>query len=147
LTAFARELSSGNLSFLQSIKDNSSMLTPDAQLNYLVERVRLANILPPDADLLQLQRLYQVFQANIRAWQSYQPQLYNGQITFFRANNSNNVTGYDYGWSGIAAVESYELPGDHYSIMSEPGIEMLAEVLKDLFAINQLRISSHKSEL
>ncbi len=82
----------------------------------------------------QLSRLFQVFRMNVHAMMRYQPQIYPGRITFFRADNPISDTSYDpiEDWRTLATggVEVHMVPGDHYTMLREPSVLVTAEWLR-----------------
>jgi amino acid adenylation domain-containing protein len=82
----------------------------------------------------QLGRLFQVFRGNAHATVSYQPQRYPGRITFFRPSDRLSETAYDpiEEWRNLAGdgVEVHVVPGNHYTILKEPAVLVLADWLK-----------------
>ena len=95
----------------------------------------------PAFDADQLNRLFQVFRANVHALMDYQPQRYPGRITFFRANDRLAEVAYDpiEDWQNWAAdgVEVHIVPGDHYTMLREPAVLVTAEWLKVCLNITQ----------
>ncbi len=95
----------------------------------------------PDLDPDQFDRLFQVFQANVQAMIDYEPQTYPGRITFFKATNSLGGRAYDQAedWRSVATdgVEVHMVPGNHYTILQEPSVLVLANWLKVCLSINQ----------
>ncbi|MGB8687456.1 MAG: alpha/beta fold hydrolase, partial [Microcoleus sp.] len=61
--------------------DELQQFPPEEQLNYILERSKNLNILPPEVSLEQMRHLMRVFQANREAMLSYIPQPYPGKIT------------------------------------------------------------------
>jgi thioesterase domain-containing protein len=105
-------------------------LAPDEQLNYFLERLKTANVFPPEAKLPQLRGLVQVFKANHQT--HYVPhEVYPNQITVFPASEQF----WDdpaMGWDQVSSepVETYSVPGDHMTMMTEPHVRVLAEKLR-----------------
>jgi thioesterase domain-containing protein len=64
----------------------------------------------------------------------YVPRLYPGRLTLFRAAQQPPTFDHDPedGWKEIAAggIDIYDVPGDHYSLLSEPNVQVLARELK-----------------
>jgi amino acid adenylation domain-containing protein len=77
----------------------------------------------------QMYSLLSVFKANIRAVRSYRPQLYNGKITLLLAQNST-VPHSAWDIFSLQPVDVQTIPGNHYSILKEPNVKILAEKLK-----------------
>ena len=90
--------------------------------------------MPPDLNLKQLIRLFEVFRTNVCALLSYKPQFYAGRITFFRASEqiADISTDPAKDWRNMAAagVEVHVVPGDHYTMLREPAVQVMAEWLK-----------------
>ncbi|HEX8921435.1 MAG TPA: amino acid adenylation domain-containing protein [Pyrinomonadaceae bacterium] len=107
---------------------------PDQQLAYVLEIAREANILPPDLDLSDVRRLYQVFKANVRAMQSYRPTPAECRVTLFQAVESpaSNRQETARGWDelALAGVEIHTVPGNHFDMVREPHVQTLAESLR-----------------
>jgi amino acid adenylation domain-containing protein len=73
--------------------------------------------------------------AFLRAAAGFRPRIYPGRLTLLRATGVEaallNVGSY-MGWSKLAAggVETFDVPGNHYTIMDEPNVTVLASMLK-----------------
>src|SRR6185503_17002498 len=114
---------------LKSIKFSGSELErlgPDEQLSYLFACARASNILPPDLELDQLQRLYQLFKINLGAILSYMPRSKQDRITLLRTDDCSTENGAA-GWESFATegVEVYVVPGNHFNMVREPFVETL----------------------
>ena len=85
-------------------------------------------------NLNQLGRLFEVFRTNVHAMLSYEPQPYPGRITFFRASEqiADNSIDPAKDWRNLAAegVEVHVVPGDHYTMLREPAVQVMADWLK-----------------
>lgn len=118
-------------------------IIPDEQLNHVLEKAKALNILPTEFNLKKITKLWKVFQANLQAMYSYIPQSYSGRTVIFQANEElRELTIYPIiNWNQvlIGDTDKYEIPGDHYSIMRNPNVEILATKLKECLnkAINQ----------
>ncbi|MBW4632889.1 MAG: amino acid adenylation domain-containing protein [Iphinoe sp. HA4291-MV1] len=90
--------------------------------------------IPPELELAQAQRLQQVFKSHIQAANNYSPQPYPGKITLFLAQEEVEADSEDLtlGWNKLAnqGVELHLVPGDHYSMISKPNVQVLAEKLQ-----------------
>ncbi|HET7288458.1 MAG TPA: alpha/beta fold hydrolase, partial [Pyrinomonadaceae bacterium] len=81
-----------------------------------------------------LDRLFKVFRANAQATVHYQPQPYEGRITYFRA--SDRISEYPIDpideWRNLAGdgVEVHVAPGNHYTMLKEPAVLVLADWLR-----------------
>jgi thioesterase domain-containing protein/acyl carrier protein len=100
------------------------------QLNLTLEQAKKLNDLP--AHLKQQHHLWQVFKANRLAMTRYQAQCYLGQLIWFGASNSRITASQAVSeWQALAteSIETYSLRGDHYSLLQEPTVKLLAEKL------------------
>ncbi len=130
MQTFARDLGLD----LESIRFSESELErlgPYEQLNYLFACARASNILPPDLELDQLQRLYQLFKINRGAMLSYMPRSKQDRITLLRTDDCSTENGAA-GWESFATegVEVYVVPGNHFNMVREPFVETLASQLR-----------------
>jgi amino acid adenylation domain-containing protein len=108
-------------------------LGPDEQLATLLENAKKAEIIPPSIGVEQLRNLLLIFKENILATWQYVPEVYPGNIILFRAEEQPlELSKYkNLGWDDWASegVEEHLIPGNHYSILREPNVKRLAEVL------------------
>ncbi|NEO91123.1 MAG: SDR family oxidoreductase, partial [Moorea sp. SIO3G5] len=118
----------------------------EQQLNYLLERLRIAGFkLSQD----ELKRIFQVYKANVQADVDYVPQeSYPTSITFFRAmetevfeatlGETTILEDPTWGWGEISAepVTIYEIPGNHFTMMREPHVQVLAQTLRTCLESN-----------
>ncbi|AUB43294.1 Non-ribosomal peptide synthetase component F (plasmid) [Nostoc flagelliforme CCNUN1] len=113
-------------------EDTLRTLMPDEQLNYFLARLKTAEILPPQATLEQVNGFLKVYKANTKANCAYMPQeAYHNQVTVFRAQEElcdNPSMGWDK--YSLKSVETYEVPGEHITMMAEPHVQVLAKHLK-----------------
>ncbi|WP_292877333.1 non-ribosomal peptide synthetase [Nostoc sp. NMS1] len=120
-------------------------LDAEAKLNYLAERLKVANLLPPQVGTKQLRGFLKVSKATGEAFDFYLPQhVYPSQITCFRASevNSDDVSSlFEYseilqdpalGWNEFSSktVEVHIVPGDHVTMMTQPHVLTLADRLQ-----------------
>ncbi|MEI2580369.1 amino acid adenylation domain-containing protein [Scytonema sp. PRP1] len=116
------------------------VLDPLEQLNYFKERLQMVNLLPPDVGIKQLQGIMQVFKTNFQTACVYMPQaIYPAQVTFFKASEIDAVS-HAYseildelglGWDKFSAqpLDIHLVPGDHFTMLSEPHVQVLAKQL------------------
>jgi thioesterase domain-containing protein/acyl carrier protein len=87
-------------------------------------------LVPRDLDLPQIQALFEVFRANVRAVQCYRPQPYPSSLMLVRASQDlGGAT--DGGWGRLATggVDLRVVEGDHFSMMTEPFVQGLADTI------------------
>jgi thioesterase domain-containing protein len=110
------------------------------QLNLMLAQAKMLEVVLPDGGLLQIHRLLQVFKTNVRAMWDYEPQPYPGQIILYKAaematpDEAESVerAGLTLGWERFSArpVKVHTVPGDHYTMLTEPHVQVLAGQLR-----------------
>lgn len=124
--------------------DKLKQLNSDEQLHYILEQVKKIDILPIEAGLQQIKWLLQVFRSNHRAFYSYTPQRYPGLINFFCASEQAfEVTeALSQRWESLTTggIKIHTIPGDHYTIVREPYVKVLAEQIE--VCLKQVRDTS-----
>jgi thioesterase domain-containing protein/acyl carrier protein len=105
-------------------------LSPVEQVDYAIEKVRVAGKIPPDVDLAQARQIANLWKWNIKALLAYQPEHYDGRVTYFRAaeRRERQVRFPEIPWTEISdgGIEIHVVPGDHYSIFEPPHVDVLA---------------------
>jgi amino acid adenylation domain-containing protein len=113
--------------------DDLRRVSPERRLPYLLELAQAADILPADIDERQIRGAIEVFTANMRAMRSYWPPTYAGRVTLLRAGEiaPGEPPEPTLGWGAVAlgGVEVFDIAGDHYTIVSPPHVQALAERL------------------
>ncbi|MDZ7965826.1 MAG: amino acid adenylation domain-containing protein [Nostoc sp. DedSLP03] len=113
---------------------------PDEQFKLLMRKANIVN----DAELQQFLRIYKLFKAHIQAMRDYVPQVYPGEITLFRATDeithdfqNSEFTSDDplLGWGKYSEqpIKLIEVPGNHFSMFTEPYVQELARQLRRCF--------------
>lgn len=128
---FAQQLGLAAESFAPQM-EHIRQLDPDTQLRYLLEQVQQARVLPPDVTPAQLRRRLGVFAAHRRALDGYVPRYAPQHITLFPARErlAQELPDPAKVWSRLAdGVEIHSIPGDHYTILRPPHVQILAERL------------------
>jgi amino acid adenylation domain-containing protein len=121
-------------------------LDPEAGLARVIERVRAAGALPPGFSAEQIGRLWRVFRANVRAVRAYTPRPAAGRTALFvtLGNPERDSLGTDLGWGRLVGdgLAVSDLPGDHYSLLREPGVQELADRLRQWLEARCLEASA-----
>jgi thioesterase domain-containing protein/acyl carrier protein len=107
-------------------------LTLDEQLEYFFEKAANSNLIPYDIGLAQLRHLFDLFKVNYHAAENYRPRKSAQQVILFQAAGTPPAEAAKKlkQWKKVAEVVTVQrLPGDHYSILSEPNVSVLAEKL------------------
>jgi thioesterase domain-containing protein len=121
--------------FLQAVPlsaDELRGLDTRGQVAVVMEKARQAGRLPADLDERRAVGVVEVFKANLRAARLWQPRPYPGQVTVFRAADSDRLvldgTG---GWGSLAAAaDVVTVPGDHLRMVAPPHVDELARALR-----------------
>jgi thioesterase domain-containing protein len=85
--------------------------------------------------------------AFLRAADSFRPCVYPGRLTLLRATEVESAlldVGPYMGWARLAAggVETFDVPGNHHTIMDEPNVTVLASMLKRCLETAELAAGS-----
>jgi amino acid adenylation domain-containing protein len=132
IAAFAADIGLPLESFNLS-PERLAQLEPAERLAYVLDEAKAANLVPPDFGLAQAERLYEVFKSNVRAVREYVPRVSPGRATLFKSSeqlarsNVDSTMGWDKFFEGGVSVHT--APGNHYTVMSEPGVQILAAQL------------------
>jgi thioesterase domain-containing protein len=90
-----------------------------------------------------------ILKAGSRAARNYDPKIYPGKITLFRATNLGGGIEHDpqMGWDGLAGggLETHVIPGYHAHIVLEPRVRVLAQHLIDAIGKAQKIKPSHQT--
>jgi len=114
--------------------EHLQQLSSEERLRYIIELAKQHKLFPPDFQLAQASHLLRTLRANLKATASYVPGKYAGSITLFRAGervlpaipHSETL-----GWGSVAdAVELHIVPGTHLTMITQPNVQVLAQLLK-----------------
>jgi len=117
-------------------------LNEEQQLLVALEAGKQARRLPSDFSLEQAWNLLHVFEANLKAKNSYVPQPYSGHILFFRASDpiQKVPVRLDSKWRQLVSeLEVHDIPGNHFTMLSHPdNVRLLANALKQSLEFKHL---------
>ncbi|BAZ09555.1 amino acid adenylation domain-containing protein [Calothrix sp. NIES-4071] len=142
LAEFAKSIERFLAKNLDISYDTLQSLVWEEQLEYVLQHLKMVNILPPNADNTQLNNLVQVFKTNSVI--NYVPQqVYPTPITLLRSSEtsfeeptselpSEILQDSAWGWGKFSAepVDVYFAPGNHTTMMTPPHVQVLAERLR-----------------
>ncbi|HSF41540.1 MAG TPA: amino acid adenylation domain-containing protein, partial [Thermoanaerobaculia bacterium] len=104
------------------------------KLDHVVRLAHATGLLPLDLGLPQIKPLYEVFAANLQASRSYTPGPYSGSLTLWFSEQTLSTFSQEllFGWNRLAlgGIETSTLPGDHYSLLRQPQVKLLADQIK-----------------
>ena len=81
-------------------------------------------------------RVFNVTEANLKALRSYTWKTFPGKAILFVAKDEPKGAAWDYdlqlGWGNfvVGEVKTYKIPGDHFSVVREPNVSVLAAAFK-----------------
>jgi thioesterase domain-containing protein/acyl carrier protein len=136
---FVEELMGEHLSISY---ENIAALTPDEQVSYFKQQLELVGFLPPQTDIKLVRGLLQVFriqsQINYVLCNTAHVPIY-----LFRSQERDSPPELlselwqdpAWGWNQFSdeEVQIYHVPGNHFSMMTEPHVEILAQHLQKSF--------------
>jgi thioesterase domain-containing protein/acyl carrier protein len=106
-------------------------LSHEERIPILIARAQQQGLVPPDVGLEEIQPILHVCRANIRADLSYTIEPYPGKMALFRTTQHQDQDGHDWNWERfVAEVETFEVPGDHNTLIRDPNVRVLASLLK-----------------
>jgi thioesterase domain-containing protein len=110
-------------------------LSLDEQLEFLLENGNGHSQFPIDIGISQLRHLFELFKVNVLAAENYRPAKSTQQVIVLQAAavSPKRAAKALKRWEKVAdVVEALRLPGDHYSIVTEPNVTLLAEQIKSV---------------
>jgi thioesterase domain-containing protein len=140
LAAFVRDLGGWRVEDLDISRESFGHLDPEEQLGICLERLQMANVVPSELTVARVHPLLNTFKRNVRAGARYVARPYSGsgRITLVRTREQvfedfpSPAQHPDYGWSELAngQVEVHELPGNHYTLLTEPHVSTVAGMIQ-----------------
>ncbi|MEH1866381.1 MAG: amino acid adenylation domain-containing protein [Nostoc sp.] len=117
----------------------------DEQLKYVLEYLKMLEILPLDADTTSLKQLMHAFKVDVKAFFEYVPQqVHPVPLALLRASVSNIKEPVNesepgifhdvaWGWNTLSSepVNVQFVPGNHITMMIPPHVQVLADRLRD----------------
>ncbi|HKB24495.1 MAG TPA: amino acid adenylation domain-containing protein, partial [Methylomirabilota bacterium] len=130
-TAVARA-AHGDERNLPAFREGLDRLDSEEQLGRFMTTVMGLDAVPEDLGLPEIGRARRLWSANLRATLSYEPEVFPHRITLFRAAHGRPKDP-TLGWADFmsAPVEVHEVPGDHYTMLAQPHVGVLAARLRD----------------
>jgi amino acid adenylation domain-containing protein len=133
LAAFGDEMAQGLTGGVRGLLAHLRRIAPDARREFLLRHLKLDRVYHLETGPERVSRLLKVLRANLLAGARYAPTTpFAGRLTVFRA--ADRVGGSSdpaMGWSRLAGegVTTRTIPGDHYTILATPGVQILADAL------------------
>nr|WP_279636949.1 non-ribosomal peptide synthetase [Corallococcus llansteffanensis] len=132
---FAQDLMGVSLADLSLDTAELATLEPEAALARVLESAARAGALPPGVDSANPAALFRVFEANLEAARRYHPPAMNQRVLRVQAEELADTGPGDGGWSALVGtkLESHRLPGSHYTLLREPVVQAVADLLTKAF--------------
>ena len=108
-------------------------LEPDDRVRQVLNQGRELGIIDK-AQASQLELIFDVFKSNLQVASTYTPQPYQQKITVFKASgdlNSEVSPQLESSDIVLGGIEKYAVPGEHFTMLKEPHVRVLAARLKD----------------
>jgi thioesterase domain-containing protein/acyl carrier protein len=118
--------------------DDLRSLSLEEQIEFLLEKAAGYGQFPTDVGIPQLRHLFELFKVNVHASERYRPARSEQQIILLQATDAppRHATTVLKRWQKVAeVVKAQRLPGDHYSLLTEPNVNLLAEHVKTLLSV------------
>lgn len=124
-------------------------LSTEEQLAAFQQRAEAAQLLLTGTGVPQARRIYEVFQANMKAVVGYRPRPYSGHMVLVRAAQHATPMHADpvLGWgSWVSGVEVQGVPSSHLELLQPPAVERVAAILARRLATDvPASVSSRRS--
>ncbi|QLE54107.1 amino acid adenylation domain-containing protein [Nostoc sp. TCL26-01] len=112
-------------------------LSVEAKIDYIIDKARKAQIFPPGVERQNNRRILDVLVGTLKATYAYVRQPYPGKVTIFRAKEKHIMAPdptlvWVELFSVMAAkdIRIIDVPGNHYSFVLQPHVQVLAQRLK-----------------
>jgi amino acid adenylation domain-containing protein len=108
-------------------------LGPEEVLDHVFEQVRAAKLIPADVGISQVRRILNVFRSNMQAMQDYVSRPLGNRVRLIRAVDpaARDEFSLSLGWADLATeVEVATVEGNHFTILREPQVAVVAQQLK-----------------
>ncbi|PON16809.1 non-ribosomal peptide synthetase [Candidatus Entotheonella serta] len=117
--------------FVQDLQASMG-LSPEEMLMQFIETTPSESLNAPTmpSDLEGYQRLWQVYKANRQAATQYHPKPYSGKPMFIWADQTNEHLKTAW-YKVVTQADHHTVTGDHYSIMTDPTIRIIAQRIID----------------
>ena len=109
-------------------------LDENAQYDLVFARMAEQNLVPPGASRDEVRGILRVYKANMQAVLRYRPEPCGADIKLFASTELAEQYASDrtLGWQSLTSgrVDVHHIPGNHLTILKEPGVALLAQRLK-----------------
>ncbi len=134
MAEFASDLAAGFGGDVDRLLDHLRALEPTARRDLIFRHFQVDRVYTEETGPERSARLWAVLRSSLMAGARYRPTPYPGRVTVFRGTDRAARRGDDpsMGWSAWATggVVAHDIPGDHATILREPGVARLARLLR-----------------
>jgi glutamate-1-semialdehyde aminotransferase/thioesterase domain-containing protein/acyl carrier protein len=136
LVNFTKDIANSAGKDLSALYDRFLQLKSDEQFNYVFEQLQISKLIPSNLAVEEFRLFFEVYKSNSQASLNYVPKVYPDRIIFFRGSESNEGSQYpedpSWGWRKLSSqpVEIVTVPGNHYTMLAKPHVQVLAEKLQ-----------------
>ena len=135
MARFAEDLVGLSASEQRTSLDDLRSMGLDKGLDRLLEHARAEKGLWAAIDSVRIRELFEIFRRNSKSLSEYVPRSYGGHLVYFSSEEKERSDNGDVtrGWKDLCrgSVEVHVIPGDHYSILKEPNVEVLSKRLSE----------------
>jgi len=112
-------------------KEDFAHMTFNEQMVYVLEQMKNTNRATPNAEISWLQELIHNVYRNENAIKYYRPTLYPSDMVLITAADNKESETENYDWENFLSgnLIQYKIPGNHYSILHEPNVKRLGEII------------------
>jgi len=109
----------------------------EAQLECMLDQALRAGALPPDVDVDDLRRRFELYLADVDAVRNYRPSPASIPLVLLRATDEPEDLETVERWRRLSSnkLEIHDVPGDHLTMMRAPYVFTLAKMLRELSGI------------
>lgn len=131
LSWFARDLAVPVGKELDLPDDELRAMDQPKMLPYVLREAKAIEVLPESTEVDEIQRYFHVYLANGIALQNYRPVGYEGDAVYVRALDAERDYSDRWRNAGTPPITIRDAPGTHNTMMYEPNVEVVADVLND----------------
>lgn len=107
-------------------------INSEHDMQYVLAKAKDLDLVSHDFDISQAHHVVSAFKQNVKMQRDYMPKTYAGKVTLFRALDRVSDQSDAYlGWAELVQgkIETYQIPGNHFSILHQPNVKDLATQL------------------
>jgi thioesterase domain-containing protein len=118
---------------LNMSSDSYSDYFSDKHVKSILELAKKSGYITSGFGFAQVERYFKLMKTNIIAHLRYRQRPYGGRIVYFKASENINYHDASVGWGDLTAgdIEIHNVPGDHFSMMREPNVQVVADKLRE----------------